>query len=301
MYRNLIIGLLLTWLLVSSTHAGERGPGRYAGVVIYDRWDTCYISSGAYLMYVSEKQKELLRPYVGRSVLIDATEVSQPINPGDGLITAFRILGDAPLGDRLPPVDGLRLMLTQESSGGNLIGFTVEIENRNSFSVPILKSELAPTVFGRKAGDDPFSPSDGLSEAKITRCNFRAHCGFPGLSFGPAGQLTSDSYWVDVERRFRPDPYTIELGGGQKLHFDFDVRISKGDYDLVVGYGGGVHEGRSLASNSISFSTDARGHAISIAESRGESSTIGHEKPNLMNLLFGNYTASSPTVFLGNL
>ena len=301
--RVISIGIVaMIWFFsVTSGFGGIRSPGKYSGIVVFDRWDTCYLYGGTYLMYISEKKKELLRPYAGRSVLIDATEVLQPINPGDGLITAFKFLGDAPIGEGLPSVDGLKLNLTKERFAGNSVRFVVEIENKNRSRVTVSKSEIAPTVFGRKTDDDPFSPSDGISEAKITRCNFGSRCGFPGLSYGPDGQLTSDSFSVDVDRSFQPDPETIDLGGSQKFTLSFYVVISKGDYDLIVGYGGGVHGGKFLASNIISFSADARGHATTVAEILGKVSTVGHEKPNLMNLLFGNYIDGSQAVFFKNL
>ena len=68
---------------------GERGPGKYCGVVIFDRWGGCTLYSGIYVMYVSEKVKNGLRPFAGRAVQIDAKKVNQPENPGDGLITQF--------------------------------------------------------------------------------------------------------------------------------------------------------------------------------------------------------------------
>jgi len=88
----------------------------------------------------------------------------------------------------------------------------------------------------------------------------------------------------------------IYLAGGQKLRYNFYVRVSKGDYDLIIGYGGGVHEGRSLASNIVSFATDVRGNAR--PEILGETFT---KKSSLMSLLFGNYSASSSIIFLNNL
>ncbi len=56
--------VLVTALTISSI-AGIRGPGKYAGVVVFDRWDSCYIYSGVYLMYVSQKVSEPLRKYLG--------------------------------------------------------------------------------------------------------------------------------------------------------------------------------------------------------------------------------------------
>jgi hypothetical protein len=44
------LAVLMTALSISS-QAGIRGPGKYSGVVVFDRWETCYIYSGVYLMY----------------------------------------------------------------------------------------------------------------------------------------------------------------------------------------------------------------------------------------------------------
>lgn len=294
MFKNFLCIAFTFYLLGSTVFGGIRGPGEYAGVVVYDRWDTCYLYSSTYLMYISEKKKELLRPYVGKSIRIDATEVVQPMNPGDGLIREFKFLGDAPIVERLPVVDGLKLSLIEERFAGNSVKFKVEIENQNRFKVAVLKSEIAPTVFGRKTSDDPFSPSDGDSEAKITRRNFNPDSGRTGLSFGPAGQLTSDSYSVELERSMQRDPYMIYLAAGQKLSFNFYVRVSKGDYDLIVGYGGGVHEGKSLASNIVSFTTDVKGNARPASEDRST-------KSSFESILFGNYPSSALTVFLNSL
>src|ERR1017187_4043549 len=68
-------------------------PGKYNGVVIFDRWGGCYLYSGASVLAVSEKVKESLRPYEGQAVLVDVQEIAQSMNPGDGLITRLRVLG----------------------------------------------------------------------------------------------------------------------------------------------------------------------------------------------------------------
>jgi hypothetical protein len=73
--RHLALTLFLG--LASTAFAGIRGPGKYNGVVIFDRWDGCHLYSGAYLMEISEQVKESLRPYRDKAVLIDAQEVEQ--------------------------------------------------------------------------------------------------------------------------------------------------------------------------------------------------------------------------------
>ena len=50
----------------SACLAGERGSGKYSGVVIFDRWGGCTLYSGIYVMYISEGVKEQLRPEAGR-------------------------------------------------------------------------------------------------------------------------------------------------------------------------------------------------------------------------------------------
>jgi hypothetical protein len=87
---------LLPAAIPETAFAGIRGPGKYAGVVIFDRWKSCILFSGVYLMYISENVKEGLREYEGQAILLDALEVRQPKNPGDGLITKYKVLGPAP-------------------------------------------------------------------------------------------------------------------------------------------------------------------------------------------------------------
>src|SRR5262249_28977070 len=110
--RKVVLACLVSLLLISSSFAGIRGPGKYCGVVIFDRWHACYIYSGVYLMYVSEGTKSRLRKYGNRPMKIDALEVYQPMNPGDGRIGKYKILGQAKTTRPRVTVDGLRLAVT---------------------------------------------------------------------------------------------------------------------------------------------------------------------------------------------
>ena len=47
---------------------GIRSPGKYSGVVVFDRWDGCTLYSGIYVMYISEKTKDGLRPFEGQLI-----------------------------------------------------------------------------------------------------------------------------------------------------------------------------------------------------------------------------------------
>ena len=85
--QRLFSPVLLIAALVSVASAGIRGPGKYCGAVVFDRWDACTLYSGIYVMYITEAEKEKLREHAGRWVQIDAKKVHQPTNPGDGLIS----------------------------------------------------------------------------------------------------------------------------------------------------------------------------------------------------------------------
>jgi hypothetical protein len=244
MRKILLFTVVVLVLLTSAAFGGTRGPGKYAGVVIFDRWDTCYLYSGTYLMYIAENQKEELRRYAGQSILIDAKKVFQPVNPGDGLITELKYLGKAKEKEDLPGVDGLKLTVAIKSEGGNShLKFELTIENQGDKAVEIDTGEVAPTLFGKKAGDDPFSPSDGKSEAKITRYNFEYEKRRSGNPFAVILE-NADSL-----------PRSFTLGSGQKRQFTIRINAPPGEYDFLFGYGGGVHAGRGVASNLVSFST----------------------------------------------
>lgn len=256
------IVLLLLCSLSFTGLAGVRAPGKYTGVVVFDRWDGCHLYSGAYVMEISEKVKEKLRPFSGRAMLIDAQEVFQPINPGDGLITKLEVLGPAeePLnaGFGLPPVlEGLRLQVIPnfgEQDGDELI---VRLSNSGAAKRAIDTNDLAPTLLAKKQGVECFAPSDGPSYAAVTRTNIdfmntqpvRGSCLVNGkgrtveLSLAPGTAMS---------RQF-------ELVPGQSIEIPLRFSLSEGEYQFLAGYGGGVHQVRALASNMISFDVDESG------------------------------------------
>lgn len=105
----LLIGALACGFIITA-HAGLRGPGKYCGVVVFDRWDTCFLLSGPYITYISEGVKNELRPYKGKAMQLDVLEVSQPQNPGDALVRKYKIIGPAPDTRHWVMLDGLELV-----------------------------------------------------------------------------------------------------------------------------------------------------------------------------------------------
>jgi hypothetical protein len=60
-----LIALPLSFFATFTGLCSIRGPGKYNGVVVFDRWDGCHLYSGGYIMEISEKVKGVLRPYAG--------------------------------------------------------------------------------------------------------------------------------------------------------------------------------------------------------------------------------------------
>ncbi len=48
---------ILASLFVATASAYLFGPGKYCGVVVFDRWGTCYLVSGPYVNYVASDVK----------------------------------------------------------------------------------------------------------------------------------------------------------------------------------------------------------------------------------------------------
>ncbi len=235
-------GILAAAAVAPMLLAGIRGPGKYNGVVFYDRWDNCYLFSGVYLMYVSETVKETLRPYSGRSMEIDAKEVLQPMNPGDGLITKFVVLGDSKANPRTESVQGVLLSAIVSSTDGH-VRATVEIRNTGPEDISIGADALGFAVI---AHDKPFflCPGDGTSCAVITRVSANT----------PDGKNMVDretwEWRVDTSGRL---PRTFMLRPGEERATSVFFDLPKGAYQFLAGYGGGVHAGPCTASNAVAF------------------------------------------------
>lgn len=248
-----LLGLLLLSVYSSMSHAGMRGPGKYSGVVIFDRWDTCFLLSCPYITYVSDKVKEPLRQYKDQAMQIDASEVLQLLNPGDGLIQKYTIIGPAPEEVDRQVIQGIRISI--ESDFDHEIAFLIKIANVSDSPIQVGSDAIGPALLGTKI-DLSLNPSDGKSMAWITRANLTQ----PGdMSMTIGHHTTSASYKIDPNANL-PEWFTLAPGESKQARIRF--QIPPGPYQLVVGFGGGVHAGISLASNAISFQVDSDGNPI---------------------------------------
>ncbi|MCH8044486.1 MAG: hypothetical protein IID44_12275 [Planctomycetes bacterium] len=244
---KLAVWLLLLSLLATDVRAGERGPGKHSGVVVFDRWDGCTLYSGIYVMYISERVKDKLRKHAGKSVQIDAIKVHQPKNPGDGLITEFTYLGPAPQTMNWVSLSGVELVATPSSTKGQPPTVIISVRNRGKRDVKVYSSHLAPTLLSKTSGGRTSLVADGPSYALITRQAF----------IGGSGPRTKGWGW-SIDQGL-PRTFTLAPGAERRIRITFD--LPAGEYDFLAGYGGGVHGGKGIASNLVAFDVTKDGKA----------------------------------------
>ena len=263
--------LPLVWLLCLHTcfsqvcHAGIRSEGKYCGVVVFDRWGGCTLYSSVFVMYVSEAVKDQLLPYNGKAIEINATEVSQPNNPGDGLIQKFDYLGDAPEG--WMPTAGLKLKTFPDFPAEGAPRIAIELTNTADKPLELHSSELAPTLLTAQTPQSgPYALSDGPSIAAITRESFWAPVGRePHWETRWKGGNALYGWSIGRERAL---PETFALRPNETRRIEISFALPAGQYDFLCGYGGRVHQSRSVASNLTAFDVAPDGKAVAITSSK---------------------------------
>ena len=249
---------LLLWgcLLALQALGGIRAPGKYNGTVIFDRWGGCHLYSGAYVMEVSESVKELLRPYANLPVLVDAQEVFQPMNPGDGLIEKLEVLGpsveptSATFG-KPPLLEDLSLNVFANFSAPITPELIIELRNTGTAKRGVDMAALGPTLLAKKQGIECLDPSDGPSFVAVTRTNIEFMHQYPaGGGCFVNGKGRTIRMWLPPEVTV---PKTFDLEPGQSIEVPLQFELSEGEYEFLAGYGGGVHGSRTLVSNRIAF------------------------------------------------
>jgi hypothetical protein len=245
--------------LLTTVHAGMRGRGKYSGVVIFDRWDTCFLISGSYITYISEAVKEQLRSYAGQAVQISVNEITQPTNPGDGLVNSYVILGQATDDPSNPITDNVEIRVEPGFDGKKASTFAITLRNDSLLPVPVSPSEVGITLLGINRGV-AFSASDGKSVAWITRADLSPH--------GPNG--VAESSWTSTVdgktvyatyKTAQPCAFRsrIKLAAHDSVSCRVRLDVPAGEYQFMAGYGGGVHAWKSIASNAVSFNVDDAG------------------------------------------
>jgi len=254
--------LLFTCLLAAQAVGAIRGPGKYNGVVTFDRWGGCHLYSGAYVMEVSESVKELLRPYGNLPVLVDAKEVFQPMNPGDGLIKKLEVLGpsvettSAKFGQP-PLLEDLSLKVFANFSVASGPELIIELRNTGTVKRGVDIQALGPTLLAKKQGLECLNPSDGPSFVAVTRTNIDFMHQYPA-----AGGCLVNGKGRTIRMWLPPGvtvPKAFDLDPGRSIEVPLQFELSEGEYEFLAGYGGGAHEARTLVSNRIAFNINGEG------------------------------------------
>jgi len=248
--------LYISCFFALTVFGGILGPGKYNGVVVFDRWGGCHLYSGARAMEISESAKELLRRYADQPILVDAKEVHQPINPGDGLIRKLEVLGpseepNSSTFGKPPLLDGLGLKVLANFSAPGAPELIIELRNTGSVKRSVDTEAIGPTLLAKKQGLECFAPSDGPSYVAVTRTNINFMHQYPvGGSCTVDGKGRTVRMWLANGIVI---PKTFDMEPGESFDIPLQFELSEGEYEFLAGYGGGVHEARTLVSNRIAF------------------------------------------------
>jgi hypothetical protein len=257
-HRRVALALLLV-TLIPATHAAIRGRGRYVGYVLFDRWDTCILFNGTYVMYISTAVKESLRPYAGRSVAIDARQVEQPRNPGDGLIKQY-FINEVDLPPNPLEHAGLAIHIGVVEDGQSA-ALRLRLENRGAAPISIGAASIAFAVFAKTAGSErPLSdPSDGSSSAVITRQDLEQMQGRSGFT---SGDITRNYEWrVDKAHRL---PSNFQLSPNASKSTVIHLKLPLGEYQAIAGASGGVLQSSPLVSETVNFDVTNSGQIVAV-------------------------------------
>lgn len=259
-FRKLIlIPLLLAFSgSLLTIHAGMLlGPGKYSGIVIFDRWDTCLLLTANYVAYVSDDVKENLRQYTNQAIELNVSKLAiQEAQPHDPRILKYTILGPA---RELPreQVGGVRIIVKSDFDRDHKTAFVISIENSTNSPIEINSAAVGPTLMGLMGPFPESAATDGKSIAWITRTDLLT----PTASSLKVGGVAvfAESYRIEPNSKL---PKRFNLKPGASKHTRVIFKIPPGPYEFLVGFGGGVWAGKSLASNAISFHVGSHGTAF---------------------------------------
>jgi hypothetical protein len=261
MFRRHVAAAAAVLILVSSLFAEIIVPGKYCGVVIFDRWGGCTFNHGIYTLYVSEAIKGRLREQAHKCIEIDATELIQ--HSEDARIQNLKVLGPAPAVEFGASPKGMRIVVAPAFADGQAPEFVVCVENTSQKPLLVDLEVLAPTLLGkRKPAADEFSrdfeTADGPTEIVVGDQPFywdkmqRARKG-SGVSNG------ANCQWTVKQPATLSEDVTIQPKGGFELRVSF--ALPTGEYDFLAGYGASFDNGESAASNLVAFDVNADGTA----------------------------------------
>ncbi len=203
------------------------GPGVRTGVVLFDRWDGCALVGGRSLLHVAEAVKESLRNHAGEAIVLDATKVIQPINPGGARIAEFKVLRPA------DPQPGLSLAVSVATAEDGWLLGEITVKNSSSEPIRLRSADIAVTLLAKRGKDDLglFCPSDGPSFAPLKGICFAA------IRSGTGGWAVGEGRYRGAIAEESALPSTLELAAGKQRKLGIRLQLPDGQYDIVASAG----------------------------------------------------------------
>ena len=231
------------------------GPGKYCGVVVFDRWETCFLINGTLITYVAADVKGDLLSYKNTAVQVDASEVSSAgLRYVDPMIHKYKIIGPAPE-PRWLTINGLQLVAVNDFGPSKRPEFVIEIRNAGKSSVKVDRSEIGILLF--KAERPELSTSDDISVALIARTGVDQGS---SMTYEKTGNRRS-SWGYTVDMKTQPPAHFV-VAPGRFVRIRIRFKLYPGQYQFMFAYGGGPQaDEKSVASNAISFDMSVDGRA----------------------------------------
>lgn len=281
--RPFLIALLASLLISLTGRAEQLFPGKYTGMVIFDRWDACILYSGMYFLYVSESQKEKLRPFAGQPVLIDATKIRQFSNPGDVCVTELEYLGPPPSSQYWELDKTLKVHSRVFAGETGKPVLAVTLENTGDAPIAIACRGVAPLLLKRGWPDSRYYwgqivyPSvDGDWRISIIQGIFHKAWPRPARTMlwtneGPSivvlsgcdlQRIQKESHecrtcrfvgWPEwrIDQKFLL-PDLMELSPREKKNIEVQLHLPDGEYNVLCGYGDNF-DNVAISSNLVAF------------------------------------------------
>lgn len=235
-------------------HAARVLPGKYSGMVVFDRWDNCYLLVNHFQLYISDSQKEALRKYAGEGAEILAKDVYQPSSTRPARINSFQYLGPASKGKHprsSSNLRGLKLSTHMDftENGHNI--FFITAQNQVSVPLTLFSNELGLTLLRKKELPTQGAPSDGNSFVLLGGHSFE----FPGERIprlSGAGMTYGINYKWHMEAAHAL-PHSFELAPNETRTLKLTFDLPDGHYDFLSCYGSFGSTERCVASNLTSF------------------------------------------------
>ncbi len=269
----------LIFALCLQSNAGMRHmPGKYSGVVVFDRWDNAYFLSSFSQFYISESIKEAFRKYSGKNIQIFAEEITQHSSTRSGRINQFKYIGRTP-GHMRPYVrthlNALYLQSYLEVTESGKAQLVLSIENTKRPTVEVFSSELGFLILKQKQdGTHSNDASDGTSTVILGGHGFRDSAHQLPRTAGKGMTYETPYQWTIGAEHALPRSFYLKYG--EKRLVKMNLKLTDGAYDFLFRYGGYYFNERCVPSNWTAFDVKD-GHIVSQEISGGLGFQLGEK------------------------